>query len=349
MKLIAAIVALLAATSIGMALDATPPDWLEEMQPGADYTYGEYATLRAVTEDGFNPQTLNSKLYFASDDVEADIDQTVATSINGNPEGVTRQLLAQSASAYVAKWPSLAIDAEVGDEKTTLIMNMQKDQTAMFSGKMVSDISETLGQGPDAPFDGTGVDDQIGPNGQKGYDDYYGGMHDLKWLDLTGTDASWTATFNDEGSLTATDANCEQVTLKQSLVDAQVTVSAEARDPNVTPGVSNLVELQPPCFGAGELWILNPDGSTSYYADGQLVPSDYAGTAQLTEAAAAVSSDVTLTDQEVQLLGNTYDIRTMDGSFGLEGAFANAVLTEQSIINVDLDGDMDFWWEGPSP
>jgi hypothetical protein len=344
MKLIAAIVALLAATSMGMALDATPPEWLEEMQPGADYTYGEYSTLRAVTEDGFTPQTLNSKLYFASGDVVADVDQTAATSINGIPEGVTRQLLAQSASAYVAKWPSLAIDAEVGDEKTTLIMNMQKDQTAMFSGKMVSDISETLGQGPDAPFDGTGADDKIGPNGQLGYDDYYGGMHDLKWLDLTGNDASWTATFNDEGSLTATDANSEQVTLKQSLVDAQVTVSAEARDPNVTPGISNLVELQPPCTGAGELWILNPDGSTSYYADGTLVPSDYAGTAQLTEAAAAVSSDVTLTDKEVQLLGTTYDIRTMDGNFGLDGAFANAVLTEDSIINVDLDGDMDFSW-----
>ena len=107
MKLIAAIVALLAATSIGMALDATPPDLLEEMRPGADYTYGEYATLRAVAEDGFTPQTLNSKLYLASGDAEADVDQTVATSIAGTPVGVTRQLLAQSASAYVLQvaWP----------------------------------------------------------------------------------------------------------------------------------------------------------------------------------------------------------------------------------------------------
>jgi hypothetical protein len=346
MKLIAAIVALLAATSMGMALDATPPDWLEEMQPGADYTYGEYATLRAVTEDGFTPQTLNSKLYFASGDVTADVDQTAATSINGIPEGVTRQLLAQSASAYVAKWPSLAIDAEVGDEKTTLIMNMQKDQTAMFSGKMVSDISETLDTGRDAPFDGLGANDKVSGTGYdyQGSDDYYGGDHMLAWLDLTGTPASWTATFNDEGSLTATDANKESVTLKQSLVDAKVTVSAEARDPNM-PASSNVIEIiDSGCAGYGELWTLNPDGSNALIGPGHLVPSDYAGTAQLTEAAAAVSSDVTLTDKEVQLLGNTYDIRTMDGSFGLEGAFANAVLTEDSIINVDLDGDMDFSW-----
>ena len=68
----------------------------------------------------------------------------------------------------------------------------------------------------------------------QGSDDYYGGNHMLTWLDLTGTPASWTATFNDKGSLTATDANKESVTLKQSLVDAKVTVSAEARDPNMT-------------------------------------------------------------------------------------------------------------------
>ena len=343
MKLIAAIVALLAATTMGMALDANPPAWLEEMGPGDSLTSAQYATLRAVVEDdAFTSQTMNSKLTLAADDLTFDIDQTVATSIDGTPEGVTRQLLKQSAIASVEKWPSLGIDAEVDDAATTLVMNMKKDQGAWFSGKMVSDISETLGQGPDAPFDGIGANDKIGPNGQQGYDDYYGGMHDLKWLDLTGTDASWTATFNDEGSLTTTDANGKSVTLKQSLVDAQVKVSAEARDPNVK--ASNLVELQPPCVGAGELWILNPDGSTTYFADGKLVPTDYAGTAQLTEAAAAVSSDVTLTDHEIQLLGSVYDIRTMDGSFGLDGAFADAVLTEDSIINVDLDGDMDFWW-----
>lgn len=345
MKLIAAIVALLAATSIGMALDATPPAWIEEMQPGADYTYGEYATVRAVAEDGFTPQTMNSKLYFKTDDVEANVDQTVATSINGKPEGTTRQLLEQSASAYVASWDPLKIDAEKDASKTTLIMNMEKDQTAMFSGKMVSDISETLGTGVDAPFDGIGANDKIGPNGQQGLDDYYGGGHMLAWLDLTGTPASWTATFNDQGSLKATDANKNPVTLKQSLVDAKVTVSAEARDPNM-PATSNVVEITDPnCVGHGELWTLNPDGSTKLIGPGHLVPSDYTGTAQLTEAAAAVSSDVTLTDKELQVLGNTYDIRTMDGSFGLDGAFANAVLTQDSIVNVDLNGDMDFWWE----
>jgi len=346
MKLIATIVALLAATSVGMALDATPPAWIEEMQPGADYTYGEYATLRAVAEDGFTPQTMNSKLYFKTDDVEANIDQTVATSINGKPEGTTRQLLEQSASAYVASWDPLKIDAEKDASKTTLIMNMQKDQTAMFSGKMVSDISETLDTGRDAPFDGIGANDKVSGTGSdyQGSDDWYGGNHMLAWLDLTGNPASWTATFNDQGSLKATDANKNPVTLKQSLVDAKVTVSAEARDPNLA--ATNVIEIiDPQCNGYGELWTLNPDGSNALIGDGHLVPSDYTGTAQLTEAAAAVSSDVTLTDKEVQILGNTYDIRTMDGSFEMDGAFADAVLTEDSIVNIDLDGDMDFWWE----
>jgi hypothetical protein len=262
----------------------------------------------------------------------------------GTPEGINRQLLEQSAAAFVYEKDGLTIDSENDDSATTLVMNIVKDQSALFSGKIVSDISTTLGEGPDAPFDGTGANDMIGPNGQKGYDDYYTGRHNLRWLDLTGNDASFTATFNDQGSLTATDANEKSVTLRQSVVDAKVTVSAEARDPNM-PAIGNVVELMPPCTGAGELWTLNPDGSTSYLRDGHLVPSDYEGSAQLTEAAASISSDVTLTDKEVMILGNVMNFRTMDGSAGLEGAFANAITSEDSKMNIDLDGDMDFWWE----
>jgi hypothetical protein len=336
---------------MGMALDATPPEWLEDMGPGDSITSAQYGTLRAVVEeDAFTPEELNSKLTLTAGDLTFDIDQTVATSIDGTPEGVTRQLLKQNALASVQKWPSLGIDAEVDDAATTLVMNMKKDQSAWFSGKMVSTIAEELVKGYDAPFDGIGIppagNDQPNPNGVGqyiGFDDQYGGGHQLAWLDLTGNPAAWTATFNDEGSLTTTDANGKSVSLKQSLVDATVTVSAEARDPDVK--ATNLISIiDPGCSGFGDLWTLNPNGVTTFVGKGDLVASDYDGSAQLTEAAASVSSDVTLTDHEVQLLGSVYDIRTMDGSFGLDGAFADAVLTEDSIINVDLDGDMDFSW-----
>lgn len=345
-KSLAIFVALMAAITGGLALDATPPAWLENMQPGASYTYGESSAIRAaVTDEGFVPQSLNSKLIFTSGDVSANVDQTAATSIAGTPEGTTRQLLEQTASAYVAQWPTIDVDAEVDGEKTTQIMNIETDQSALFSGKIVSDISETLTRGVDAPFDGTGAADKPNGYGQVGLDDQYGGGHMLAWLDLTGNPASWTATFNDAGSLTATDANEKSVTLKQSLVDAKVTVSAEARDPNMVDR-SNLISITKDsgCAGAGDLWTLNPDGTTVFVGKGDLVASDYSGSAQLTEAAASVSSDVTLTDKELMILGNVFDIRTVDGSFGLDGAFADAVLTEDSIIDVDLDGDMDFWW-----
>ena len=76
------------------------------------------------------------------------MDQTVATSIDGTPEGVTRQLLEAERICFCSPsglpWQSTL---RVDDEKTTLVMNMQKDQSALFSGKMVSDISETLDTG----------------------------------------------------------------------------------------------------------------------------------------------------------------------------------------------------------
>ena len=359
-RMLALLVALMAISMSGaLALTATPPDWLEEMQPGATYTYGEYGTLRAVTEDdAFTPQTLNSKLTFASGDVSADIDQTVATSVAGTPEGVTRQLMQQSASAFVAQWPTIAVDAENDDGTTTLIMNMQKDQSALFSGKIVSENGDpTLHSATDSPFDGLGADDQVDPNhyDYQASDDPYGGNHINNWYEFTTTPASFTATFDDTGSLTTTDANGESVTLKQKLEGAQVVVSATAASPYQDNG--GLMQLSAPCVGQGEIWHIAPDGTLTLYADNPGHPSDPSlwpvlpvpaadtSSAQLTEAAASVTSGVTLTDKEIDILGSVYDVRTMDGDFGLDGAFANAVLTQGSTINVDLDGDMDFWWE----
>lgn len=346
-RMLALLVTLMAVTMSGaLALTATPPDWLEEMQPGATYTYGEYGTLRAVTEDdAFTAQTLNSKLTFASGDVSADIDQTVATSIAGTPEGVTRQLMQQSASAFVAQWPTIAIDSENDDGTTTLIMNMQKDQSALFSGKIVSEGTAVLKQGTDAPFDGLGVNDLDDPNhlDYKGSDDPYGGNHINSWYEIVGSPASFTTTFDDTGSLTTTDANGETVTLKQELDGAKVVVSAAAASVADTNG--GLVLLSAPCIGAGEIWQIAPTGVETLTGLTSLPVPTSSSSAQLTEAAASVTSGVTLTDKEIDVLGTVYDVRTMDGDFGLDGAFANAVLTEGSTINVDLDGDMDFWWE----
>lgn len=343
-EILAVFVALMATISVGLALTATPPDWLEKMGPNTTYTYGDYSTIRAITENGFTPQTLNSKLTFATNGIAADIDQTAATSIVGTPEGITRQLLGQKASASVAEAPGLKIDAENDGSATTLVMNIAKDQTALFSGKLVSAPIGILEQGVDAPFDGTGPDDKPDQNGQIGYDDWYGGQHNLSWLDLTGNPAKWTATFDDTASLKAKDANGEDVTLKQAVTDAKVTVTAQATSQS---DVANVVEIiDPNCVGFGELWTLNPDGTTNLIGPGHINPDDWTGgSAQLTEAAAGMSSALTLTDSQLMVQGNVFDFRTMDGSFGLDGAFADAVLTPGSTINVDLDGDMDAWWE----
>jgi len=292
---------------------------------------------------------MNSQLTFVVDGVYADVDQTVATSILGDPEGVNRQLLEQSAAAYVYQnEEGLTIDSENDDTATTLIMNIVKDQNALFSGKIVSETSSVLETGQDAPFDGTGAADKPNSYNQIGYDDPYSGKHMLAWLDLTGSPAAFITTYNDDATLTANDGTCAEVSLRQSVVDATVTVSANALGEG---GVPNLVQIikgpgDQVCTGIGETWILNPDGTEENLGKiGDLVPGEWAGSAQLTEAASSISSDVTLTDKEVMILGNICNFRTMDGSAGLEGAFANAITSEDSKMNIDLDGDMDFWWE----
>jgi len=347
MKLAIAIaVALLATVSMGMALSAKAPAWLEDMGPGETYTYGDYSTqLATVDEDTFVPQTLNSKLTFTADGVSADVDQTVSTSIMGTPEGINRQLLEQSAAAYVYQNDEgLTVDSENDDTATTLVMNICKEQNALFSGKIVSNTASELVYGVDAPFDGTGANDKPNTYGQIGLDDAYGGGHGLAWLDLTGEPAAFVTTYNDDATLTANAGTENEVSLRQSVVDAKVTVSANAVGEG---GVPNLVQIVDPyCVGVGETWVLNPDGSEQNLGKiGDLQPGEWEGSAQLTEAASSIHSDVTLTDKEVMILGDIMNFRTMDGSAGLDGAFANAITSADSKMNIDLDGDMDFWWE----
>ena len=57
----------------------------------------------------------------------------------------------------------MAIDAEKPvHEKTTLVMSMEKDQTAVFSGMIVTEHYRSNIEVPaaDAPFDGLGANDK---------------------------------------------------------------------------------------------------------------------------------------------------------------------------------------------
>ena len=337
MKLfVALVVALIATISVSMALDASVPAWLEKMGPGETYTHGETAIETAAVADGtFVPQSLNSKLTFVgTGGVSASIDQTVGTALSGTPVGINRQLLQQDAAAYVYTKKGLAIDAENDASATTLVMNIVKDQNALFSGKVVSTPSEVLVNGIDAPFDK-----------QAGADDPYGGGHNLVWLALTHSPADFTTTYNDDATLTA-NSETGTVSLRESVKDATVTVSANANAPSGF-SVPNEFEIKDGgCVGNGETWTLNSDGTgIDLGRIGDLAPSAVAGSAQLTEAASSISSDVTLQDQQVMIKGNVMNFRTIDGTAGLNGAFANAITSPHSTMDVNLDGNMDFWWE----
>jgi hypothetical protein len=319
-KYMALVVALAATISLGLASIA--PTWLEDLGPDTTYTYGEYSTVRAVVENSFTPQSLNSQLYFASDGVSGLVDQTVSTSIQGQSIGIDRQLLEQSASAYVAEAPGLAIDAENDASATVLVMEIKKDQDALYSGKLIAGECEEV-TGTDV--DGDGVTD-----------DPYGGGHLLTWLE-GGAGPSWTATFDDTATLVANAESEEEVTLAQEVNDATVTVSVDGDECEPT----NFQITDPGCVGDGEFWLVG-DGITT----GPLAcDGDGLSDAQLTEVAASMSSCVSLKDTETMILGNIINTRTLDGSASLGGAFENALVDANEPVNIDMDGDIDFWWQ----
>ena len=333
-KIMTVLIALIALSSMSLAQDPIMPDWLEDLGPGYTYTSGEYATTRGIVETVFSPQKMNSQLIFAADDVSADIDQTVSTSIDADQLGIDRQLLTQSASAYVATSPGDDyFDPEIPTAVVTKVIGISKDQSAAFSGRLYAE-----------PYMAEGFD----VNGDGIRDDPYSGGHHLLWLETD--DPSWTATFDDEATVVAND-----VALKQSVTGATVTVKAtELADDD------NVFQIDPVsgCEGEGEYWTGFADDFYEYPPSGSNTQTQVQGpitldpTGQLTETYAGMSSDVTLIETVTgNNAGQTRD-RVLNGAASLDAAFENAILEDgDDAVSIEFDTGstpFNFWWESVS-
>jgi hypothetical protein len=367
-KLLALGVALFAATmSVALATETTiTPGWLEELDDGTVITTAAYSTQRAVVEGSFTPQYLDSGVFlmagdqYGPPDVMGLVTQGVGTNIIGQSVGIDRQLLEQSAYMYVAEAPPLEIDAENDAQATTLVMKINKDQSALYSGKLITD----------APIDSQMIQtyDIGGPvDPDSGFpinDDPYSGGHLLQYPVYTQAGPSYVTTFNDYATLVNDPYTEDAVCLKEQVNDARVTISAAP----VTFSDPNVFQIVPDsdCDGAGDFWknpsdgnylVLDPNGPYGHEdADRYSAPEGFVqekvdgfapapeslNNAQLTEVKGSISSSVTLKDKETMILGNIIDSRTLAGSGGLKGEFENAILDPGQELNVDLDGDIDF-------
>jgi hypothetical protein len=321
-KMIAVFAALIAAMSGAMAA-TTPimPDWMEDIGVGMTVTSGEYATTRGVGQAVFVPETLHSNLHFdATGGVVADVDQTAKTSIQGTQVGMDRQLLTQQASAYAATLPSFTIDAEKDGTYTTMVLGIEKGQSAAVSTMLLGGLA----QGLDANGDGTP-------------DDHYQGEHNLIWA----VSPSFTGTFSDTGSIAA-----QGVTLKESLTDAKVTVTTE----NLNP-LAPTYQIDPNslCVGKGEYWQgyaipgTPVDYSKQIKVNGPLDTS----LGQLTEASAGSSSYVALTQTKTVASGKVTTVNSLDGGASLDAAFENAILDGDNAVALKFNTGtkpFTFWW-----
>jgi len=341
MKKILALLVVLAATVSGALATITVPAAIEALGAGNTITYGEYSTGRIVVEDAFTPQSLGSSLTFSANGASADVDQTVATAIKGVSTGIDRQILTQGAAASVTQAPGLKTDSENDAKATTLLMTLAKEQNAIYSGKLTAgDVKGTLHEAKD--WNGDGVND-----------DYYGGSHNVLWYTYAQDGPAFVTTFNDNAVVTST-VDKDVVSLKQKVVDAKVTVSAE-KDLSV-PALEQIYRHSPDCIqGPNEFW-------QGYATAGNYYPTPTTtqhklsitgwpeapegSTAQLTEVAAGMSSTASLKQSELMVLGNIIELpTTFDGDASLSGAFQNAILDAGQPVNIDLDGDIDIWWE----
>jgi len=319
-KMLVVFAALIAAMSGAMA-QTTPimPDWIEDMGPGMTYTYGEYATQRGIGEVVFTPQTLNSELKFDVGGVSADVTQKAVSSKVGTQTGMDRQLLTQSASAYAATAPGLAIDAEQDETVTTLVMGIDKGQSVALSTMLTSGLAN----GPDANGDGIP-------------DDHYIGGHNLQWA----ISPSATGTFSDTGTVTASG-----VSLKEELVDAKVTVTTQDLTPDQTYKIDD-----PACAGNGEFWkgyatgtAANPVVSGQQKVNGPLDTT----LGQLTETLSAASSTATLTRKLTSTDGSVKETTSLDGGASLDAAFTNAILGGENSVALQFNTGakpFTFWW-----
>lgn len=322
-KTLAVFVALIAAMSGAMA-QTTPimPDWMEDIGIGMTVTSGEYATTRGVGQAVFAPETLHSKLHFdATGDVVADVDQTVTTSIMGTQVGMDRQLLTQQANAYAATLPSFSIDAEKDGKYTTMVLGIEKAQSAAVSTMLIGGLA----QGLDANSDGTP-------------DDHYQGEHNLIWA----VPPSWTGTFSDTGSVAA-----QGLTLHESLTGATVTVTTQDLDSTLDP--SYQIDPKSACTGKGEYWQGyaipgNPvDYSKQIKVNGPLDTS----LGQLTESYAGSSSYVELTQTKTVTSGTVTTVNSLDGGASLDAAFENAILGGDNAVALKFNTGtkpFTFWW-----
>jgi hypothetical protein len=318
-----------------MATTTLLPQWLEDIKvPGTSYTAGSYENEKGVVQASFEPISVTTGLTVDTDDVAAGISQTATTSKTGVSLGIDRQYVYQSGSYFAASSPGIAMDAETPATATPLVLGISKDQTAAFSGRLVTGA---LTSGYDK-------------NGDMIADDPYGGEHLLYWWD----NPSFTGTFDDTAYVAA-----ENVVLKESVTGAKATVSTGDDIFRIDPAST--------CQGAGQYWQgyatvldtnLYPGPTTGGYGDdtqdrvgGPL--SSYQGA--LTEVSTSMSSDVTL--RQIEMLGvkdNAPITATLlDGSASLNGAFQSAILGDNGYgvpnkISVDLNSGVQpfqFWWE----
>jgi hypothetical protein len=311
-KMLAVFAALIAAMSGAMAVTPIMPDWVEDLGPGMTYTYGEYATQRGIGQAVFVPETLSSQLKFSASGVSADITQTATTSIQGTQVGMDRQLLTQQANAYAATLPDFTIDAEKDGTYTTMVLGIEKAQSAALSTMLLSGLAN----GPDANGDGI-------------VDDPYGGGDNLVWA----VSPAWTGTFSDTGSIAA-----EGVTLKESLTDAKVTVTTQ----DLTPSGAKFQIVDPDCIGNGQFF--------NGYAPAQGAPTSGpldTTLGQLTETYGASSSYATLTQTKSVASGAVTTVNSLDGGASLDAAFQHAILGGENAVALKFNTGSQpftFWW-----
>jgi hypothetical protein len=319
-KMLAVFAALIAAMSGAMA-QTTPiiPDWVEDLGPGMTTTSGQYETQRGVGEVKFTPQTMNSELKFDVGGVSADVTQKAVSSIVGTQTGMDRQFLTQSASAYAATAPGIAIDAEQDQTVTTLVMGIDKSQAVGLSTMLTSGLAN----GPDANGDGIP-------------DDHYIGGHNLEWA----ISPAATGTFSETGIVTASG-----VSLKEALTDAKVTVTTQDLTPDQTFMIDDVN-----CAGNGEFWkgyatgtAANPIVSGQQKVNGPLDTT----LGQLTETLSSASSTATLTRKLTSTDGSVKETTSLDGRASLDAAFQNAILGGENSVALEFNTGakpFTFWW-----
>jgi hypothetical protein len=354
------LVSTLMVIALAISASAALPDWVENMNPGDSYTTGAYSGYTAFAEPKFTPTTFSSGTNFGQSVTGGVISQSVATSITGGQLGdVDRQYMGAAGSGFVATYAAgTYFDPENPTTSVIADMGMTKTQFADFSGALVPGLGQMkLTSGP------------TDLNGDSITDDAYGGSHGLQFYSTEGANPSWTATYNDAGTVGIT----KGTQLHQSLTNAAVTIKANSYA-NV-PAATDVFMIVPTsgCDGAGEIWKGYSTGVYSPYPDYN-APAPYTirgqtklveGTAsnpatldqlrelsliavphnaQLTELGSTSSSDVSL--QMTYTTGTDAPVTTIAGSNSLGASWAQAKLDPGVKLVVDYTAPeaFNYWY-----